>query len=251
MRVQFMRRYYRNCDSYANAITIAGRGKMDSMSTFGERLKARRLKVGMSQTALAAKAGVGQTTIADIESGRIKGSTKTVEMAAALSCSSTWLATGKGPEEPAGRPPPIDVTEDPNLTTIKKVKFKISAGISGFSVEYLNGERAPIIFRKDWIDRNGYLPENLFAVPVSGQSMEPSLYDGDLIVVNTADNSPRDGDVFVANYEGELVVKRMKRDAGNWWLSSDNSDKRRYPDKRCDDQTFLIGRVIHKQSEHI
>jgi phage repressor protein C with HTH and peptisase S24 domain len=43
----------------------------------------------------------------------------------------------------------------------------------------------------------------------------------------------------------------MKRDAGQWFLSSDNANKTRYPDKLCDEHAQLIGRVIYKQSERI
>jgi hypothetical protein len=41
------------------------------------------------------------------------------------------------------------------------------------------------------------------------------------------------------------------RDTGQWWLTSDNPDQRRYPRKACDDSVVLLGRIVHKQSEHI
>jgi phage repressor protein C with HTH and peptisase S24 domain len=63
--------------------------------------------------------------------------------------------------------------------------------------------------------------------------MEPGLYDGDTVVVNTEQVTPKDGVVFAVNYEGELVIKRLMRDAGQWWLRSDNADQRRYPRKTC------------------
>jgi phage repressor protein C with HTH and peptisase S24 domain len=71
-------------------------------------------------------------------------------------------------------------------------------------------------------------------------------------VINTADITPADGEVFAVNYEGEAVVKRMVRDAGEWWLSSDNPDQRRYSRKLCaGDACIIIGRIVHKQSERI
>ncbi len=143
----------------------------------------------------------------------------------------------------------IDAESD--YAAVRRVRFKISAGISGYSIEYLNGHRAPIFFRKDWLNQRGYNPDKLVAVTVSGASMEPSLFDGDLVVINLDDAKLVDGVPYAANYEGEVVVKRLKRDAGEWWLSSDNQDKRRFPDKRCTDQVFIIGRIVHKQSEHI
>lgn len=145
----------------------------------------------------------------------------------------------------------IDLDEHPEYSAIRRVKFKLSAGVSGYEVEYLNGHRAPIFFRRDWLEVRSLLPQNLMAVEVTGQSMEPSLFEGDLVVVNVADTTPRDGEVFAANYDGELVIKRLMRDAGEWYLYSDNSDKRRYPSKLCDERTIIVGRIVHKQSERI
>ena len=98
----------------------------------------------------------------------------------------------------------------------------------------------------------GFNPERLLALRVIGASMEPGLFDGDTVVVNLADANPVDGEAFAVNYEGELVIKRMRRDAGEWWLSSDNSDKRRFPDKRCaGDGIEILGRIVYKSSERI
>jgi len=90
------------------------------------------------------------------------------------------------------------------------------------------------------------------ALRVCGQSMEPSLYEGDLIVVNTQQTEPKDGRVFVVLYEGVVSVKRLVRDAGAWWLESDNADKRAFPRKACTDETTVpVGEVVYKQSERI
>ena len=82
--------------------------------------------------------------------------------------------------------------------------------------------------------------------------MEPTLFDDDVVVVNTEDTEPKDGEVFAINYEGEPVIKRLVRDASTWWLSSDNPDQRRYPRKECmDPHCIIVGRVVHRQSERI
>lgn len=78
--------------------------------------------------------------------------------------------------------------------------------------------------------------------------METSLWDGDLVVMNRADTTLKDGEVYVVNYEGELVIKRLSRDAGSWWLTSDNA---RYKPKRCDEHAEILGRVVYKQSEQL
>ncbi len=82
--------------------------------------------------------------------------------------------------------------------------------------------------------------------------MEPALYAGDVVVINTADREPKDGQVFAVNYEGEDVVKRMMRDTGEWWLHSDNADQRRYPRKMCrGNECLILGKIVYKQSENI
>jgi phage repressor protein C with HTH and peptisase S24 domain len=145
----------------------------------------------------------------------------------------------------------VQLDEHPELVQVSRVKFKLSAGVSGYAIEHEQGNGKPVFFRQDWFATNGYKPEKLFAVRVSGASMEPSLWDGDLVVINTADTAPHDGEAFAINYEGELVIKRLRRDAGEWWATSDNADQRRFAPKRCTEDVVIIGRVIYKQSERI
>jgi hypothetical protein len=84
------------------------------------------------------------------------------------------------------------------------------------------------------------------------QMVEPSLYEDDIVIVNTLDTKPVDGAVYAFNYEGEAVVKRLARDAGQWWLTSDNPDQRRYHRKLCKGaECLVIGRVVRKESDRI
>jgi phage repressor protein C with HTH and peptisase S24 domain len=164
-----------------------------------------------------------------------------------------WLKTGKGPTVKGKHLQSVvdETDDDDDYIGIKRVDLKISAGISGYGVEYMNGEKSPIFFRRDWLAKKGYNPEKLYAIPVTGESMETSLYKDDLVVINADDTRQIDGEVFAMNYEGELVIKRLHREAGQWYLSSDNPDKRRFPNKLCQDNCFIIGRIIYKQSERI
>jgi len=220
-------------------------------SEFGTRLFLARQHAGLSQVALAKKAGMSQSSYAQAESVG-NGSALTLQIAAACGVRPEWLATGKGEMLTNVRAVEHDLDAHPDLSPVRTVKLKLQAGVSGFAVEPEEEEGPPIFFRNDWLQQRGYKPYNLLAVKVKGHSMEDKLYPGDLVVVNTADTEPQDGEVFAVNYEGEPVVKRLKRERGSWWLASDNQDKARYPDKECVDSTCLIvGRIIHKQSERI
>jgi hypothetical protein len=142
--------------------------------------------------------------------------------------------------------------DDTGLTQIRKVKLHVQAGITGFQVdpEHYDGETQGVPTK--WILKEGLSRDALLAITVRGESMEPALYEGDVIVVNTRDTTLVDGSVYVVNYEGEAVVKRLMRDSGQWWLASDNADQRKYHRKHCKGtECIVIGKVIRKESTHI
>lgn len=156
------------------------------------------------------------------------------------------------------RPEPKRVDSDEaGVVSVARVSMRLQAGVPGFMVEYIDRENQPIFFRESWLTQERLSAKALVALRVSGASMEPGLYDGDTVVINTQDSTPRDGEVFAINYEGQLLIKRLKREVGVWWLISDNPDKRRFSDKRLETDAesfsgvFLLGRVIHKSSKHI
>lgn len=142
--------------------------------------------------------------------------------------------------------------DDEGFIQIPMVKLRLQAGVTGFQTEPERRDGGTLGMRKGWIERTGYNPTSLIAIQVKGASMEPTLHEDDIVVINTADKKPVDGVVFALNYEGEAVVKRMTRDAGMWWLSSDNPDQTKYHRKSCrGDECLIIGRVVRMESDRI
>lgn len=78
-----------------------------------------------------------------------------------------------------------------------------------------------------------------FALRVKGDSMEPEMVEGDLLLVRQAADA-LDGQVVVAHVEGEATVKRLRKSGGQAWLEAANP---RYPEIRS---PFLsiIGRAV-------
>lgn len=74
--------------------------------TVADRLRTVRKERGLTQVTLAQQAGIGQGTIAQLESGRVIGSRHLPVIAAALGVSALWLATGNGPRD--GDTPPVN-----------------------------------------------------------------------------------------------------------------------------------------------
>jgi phage repressor protein C with HTH and peptisase S24 domain len=140
----------------------------------------------------------------------------------------------------------------PSRTRIQKVtELKLRAGITGFQVEPDRRDGGIWELPTRWIEKHGYVPEHLIAIDVKGESMEPSLYDGDLVVVNTADVTPVSGHVYAVNYEGEAVIKRLVRDAGQWYLSSDNPAPK-YGRRLCrSEDCIIVGRVVRRETDQV
>lgn len=177
-----------------------------------------------------------------------------------IGCDANWLATGEGnmlvlrTHVAGSQLMPVHVADqdDPDFIQIPMVKLRLQAGVTGFQTEPERRDGGSVGMRRNWVERTGYNPSALIAVQVKGESMEPSLYEDDVVVINTADKQPVDGQVFAVNYEGEAVIKRLTRDAGDWWLTSDSHDQRKHHRKICrGNACIIIGRVVRKESDRI
>jgi phage repressor protein C with HTH and peptisase S24 domain len=187
---------------------------------------------------------------------------KLQRLAEVVGKSPSYLAYGTHPLNPSDEqlvsstPHPIVVISDgkehAGAIQIRKVKLRLSAGIAGFAIEPIDDEDEPIYLPSAWLQKRGFKPENLLALSIKGQSMEPSLFERDTVIIHTANVTLIDSEVYAVNYEGEAVVKRMVKDNGQWWLTSDNPDQRRYPRKQCAGEACLIiGQVVRKESDRI
>lgn len=245
------------------------------MKTLAERLTWARERKELTQAGLGKLAGVSQGTIGNLESGLRKEARRIVQIAAALNVDPLWLADGKG-ASPGSDPSVIEddgtyirerldairstsvLAGDPSYSrvtmedddqqdiAIPLVELRLSAGVSGFDVSQ-DGEGTIGHVRLDhrFVMNGGYDPARLYALRVRGDSMESKLSDGDTVIIDTADTKLVDGVVYAVNYEGEAVIKRMSRDAGDWWLTSDNPDQRKYHRKVCRGPgCIVVGRAI-------
>ncbi len=89
--------------------------------------------------------------------------------------------------------------------------------------------------------RLGLAPADAAILDVHGDSMLPTLMDGDRILVDRGRRVPgARGGVWVLRCEDELLVKRLVRDGGEWRILSDNAPERR----ASVDSVEVLGRVV-------
>ena len=86
-------------------------------------------------------------------------------------------------------------------------------------------------------------------VRVSGPSMVPALYDGDVVVVRHT-HRIRSGDIVLARFRDlpeRLVVKRaVSRDGSGWHVRSDNETAG--GDSRTHGPADVVGRIVWRWS---
>ena len=125
---------------------------------------------------------------------------------------------------------------------VPRIALTASAGAGAVALE----ERAIGVFRFDkfWLRGQGLNPAMLSAIAVTGDSMEPTLRDGDEILVDRTPRRLRDG-IHVVRRGDALLVKRLDTSrSGRIVLFSDN---RAYdPIELAPSDIEVIGRVVWK-----
>jgi phage repressor protein C with HTH and peptisase S24 domain len=155
-----------------------------------------------------------------------------VALAEATGVSLAWLAQGEGPQpdltnlaaqaHAAQSPRPAAHISAAQFLLVPKHPDAAAAG-SGHPVT--GGPHEFVGFRHDWIRATlGRDPADLILQVAVGESMEPHIRDGDLLLVDTADQGFAQFGVYVVRARGECLVKRVQRKFdGSLILISDNT----------------------------
>lgn len=166
---------------------------------------------------------------------------ETAEIATVLDVSVDWLASGLG-EPTRGRRLPGSVPDVMHVPILD-----LSAG-AGVGIE--NGE-VEIIglmpFDLKMLLILGVRPEKARAGRVRGTSMEPTIHDGSMFVMNIARRDLEDGGIFaIATTDGVLVKRVQRLTDGSVLLVSDNREM--YSPEHVPvselDRLNVIGRVV-------
>ncbi|MEX0753232.1 MAG: helix-turn-helix transcriptional regulator, partial [Xanthobacteraceae bacterium] len=109
------------------------------------------------------------------------------------------------------------------LTHFELVKRLEVRASGGGALARSEESEEPVAFRADWLRRLGVSPRNARTMFAHGDSMEPTIGDGDLLLVDQSIDHIVDHGIYIVVYQGMVLVKRvqMRRD-GTLVLKSDN-----------------------------
>lgn len=191
---------------------------------------------------LAKEIGISAARISQLKAG--SGGIKAENLfafARATNCSPQWLAEGVGKPKDTNSPLQ-DFTIIPQYT----VKGSAGNGYLNDNVEALSG----LVFKRDWLNRMRLKEQSLKVIYTQGSSMEPTLTDGDVLLLDESQTEPSNRRIYaITRPDGELIIKRLMLTMTNGWIiRSDNEDKRQYPDEVASDDEIghlrIAGRIV-------
>lgn len=205
-------------------------------------LKKLRESKNLTIEELAKKASIGKGTVGDIETGRSKSTTKTLtKISQALNLSENEKAMLFNSFLEIEHILPKNLTSwkkginNIELVTAEENEIKKSLRFEESSFEKIDLMSIPVY--SSVAAGCGYIPDSepveyvyipkipgdCIGAKVNGDSMEPTLYDGDIVVIKKEiEVGIGEIGVFINKMTGESLVKRLKKKNGVYILESDN-----------------------------
>ncbi len=216
--------------------------------TFAERLKV--LIGNQSANAFAREVDIGESLMRKYLAGATPGIDKVAQIAKVKGVALDWLINGEGEMntvELPRLPQRVQATEleaKSEFTLVPRLDVQASAGAGRVTIgedplEYL-------AFQSTWLRSRNINPAFARILTARGDSMEETIRDGDVLLVDTSINRIRDNTIYVIVYGDMVLVKRVHgRLNGSLQLISDNP---RYPAEEVSageiEQLHVAGRVM-------
>lgn len=173
-----------------------------------ERLKAARNFTGKEQKEIAKQLGISFRSWQDYELGKSVPGGKVFESLTRIGFNANWLLTGEGEMLQGENTEAHPLGEDYILVPRYEVRASAGGGAMVHSeqiVDYLS-------FKAEWVRNSlGASARDLALINVKGDSMEPTLSNEDLILVDLRAHQVEDNAIYVLQLDGALLVKRLQR----------------------------------------
>lgn len=206
----------------------------------GQRIRTHRQALNLTLNQLAVKTGLSASRIGNWEQGT---RTPTIESLIQLA---THLQTTPGQLISENHLPESDHSFNDDYSLVPRYTVQASAGsgcevISEQIVDHL-------AFRSDWlIQQMGLDTDQLALITVKGDSMEPTLFDGDLVLIDQRVHQPKESAIYAIAIDNAVWVKRLQLHV-DCTLSIISDNKSQYPTEHIDSlqakSLRIIGRVV-------
>lgn len=196
------------------------------MQTTSDRINQRMRDLGLQHKDLVAATGASKGTVTNWISGVNNPTGKRlVQLAQALKTTSSWLLTGNSTleftqVEPWDSNTPLD-DDEIEIPFFKDFSFACGGGSIG---EAIANETRKLRMSKATLRNLSIMKENAVAATAIGDSMSPTIKDGDTIHVDLGRKNIKDGKIFAICIGGLFYCKRLYNlPLGGVRIVSDNS----------------------------
>ncbi|OCG16076.1 hypothetical protein A9G09_03740 [Gilliamella sp. wkB292] len=188
---------------------------------------------GLSGNAFAKKVGMSEAVIRDYLSGKTYPSLNRLAIIAhKCEVPIEWLATGKG-----------------ECRLLSESQNRGSINIPFHNLNKTSNSLADIQsipFETSLLKHQDCHNDDLTAVWAKGDSMEPTIANHDILIINKTYCKPIDGYLYAVQYDDQISIKRIQNQGSNLALLCDNS---KYPtimvDKNSPLDFEIIGHVVY------
>jgi len=208
----------------------------------------------MIQAAFGDLGGVGKQSQTNYESGKRLPDADYLSAIAKAGADVLYILTGERSLASMPGPSILDINGNLGLPAFAPVPVLDAAVAAGGGAE--NADEpviAHLAFRRDWLNRIGVSPGHAIIARAKGRSMEPTIHDGDMVLIDRGANTvparsrdpadTRPARIYALRDDGGARVKRLELAArGLLALMSDNTDFP--PEFRPVSEVQILGRVV-------
>ncbi|MFN3552944.1 MAG: XRE family transcriptional regulator [Novosphingobium meiothermophilum] len=219
-----------------------------------ERLKAAMQLRGLSQSALARAANISSSMVNKLATGHARETAHIYAIAKALKCSPEYLSgeaeamnadeAGTGPDRRASPAAASfdDLAMEAGLVPVRQIDLAYGMGASYLDMVV---EEVTQFFPAGWLRQFTASPASkLFFAQGVGDSMQPTLAPGDVLIIDTSiDRLTMADQIWAITFCGLGMIKRLRPTKdGGVRIMSDNPS---VPEEVAyDGELTLIGRVV-------
>jgi phage repressor protein C with HTH and peptisase S24 domain len=180
-------------------------------SEIGSRIKLTRGK--NTQKEFAEKLSFSSSYLSEVESGKTKPSLEMLlKISQITNYSLHWLLTGQGPLFIEATE--LMVREDSafyevldGFTVISNLALEDEAGMEVQGIEQGGAER--YAFRRQWLRSKGKV-EDLVLIEARGDSMDPTIADGDVVLIDRSKKQVVVGNMYALRSKNAVMAKRLQ-----------------------------------------
>lgn len=206
------------------------------------RLREEREHLGLSQKAAGELGGVSKNTQLAYETGTSPITLDYLGRLGAHGLDVGYVATGKRFSAGGRSTIPKKVGERSDIVEVAEIDLRFGLGGA-----YMDEQAVPHMrsFSTAWLRQiTPSPPEELYWARGQGNSMEPTIGDGDILLIDRSQVTPGFGDLYWAIAFGQIgMIKRLRpMPDGSVKILSDNAAVP--PEVAVDDELHIFGRVI-------